>query len=298
GENPPDGAIINYYLANPPSGTVILEILDARGQRVRRYSSAEQPERTPADLQKELIPSYWLRPQTTLPSGAGMHRWIWDWHYQSPISTQHEYPIAATPHNTPRYPLGPTALPGEYTVRLTANGQSYTAALSVKMDPRVKTSAAGLQKKFDLEVELASAIVRSSQAVMQARSVQEQLNELSESANGQTKNTLEAQKNRVSDLLDGPKDADATKPELALKTSNSNMIAVYKEVEKADVEPTSAQFDAFAKTNSDLTNLLKQWEEMKNGDLRGLNLKLGTADLPRVDLGRPPEHEEAGENEE
>jgi len=76
------------------------------------------------------------------------------------------------------------------------------------------------------------------------------------------------------------------------------MIAIYKEVEKTDVEPTNAQSDAFTRTNTDLANLLKQWEEMKNGDLRQLNLKLGTADLPRVDLGRPPEHEEAGENEE
>jgi len=298
GENPPDGAIIDYYFAKPPSGAMTLEILDTLGKLVRRYSSADQPELTQSELQKELIPSYWLQPQTTLPAGAGIHRWVWDLRFQSPISTQHEYPIAATPHNTPRYPLGPTALPGEYTVRLTANGQSFKAPLVVKIDPRIKTSSAGLQKKFELEMRLAAAITQSSTAVMQARSVQEQLKELSESANGRTKSTAENLKNKVSDLLDGPKDSDATKSEPALKNNAGNMIAIYKEVGKTDVEPTNAQSDAFTRTNTDLANLQKRWEEMKNGDLRQLNLKLGTADLPRVDLGRPPEHEEAGENEE
>jgi len=189
-------------------------------------------------------------------------------------------------------------LPGKYTVRLTANGQTHTASLVVKMDPRVKTSELGLQKKFELEMQLASAITQSSQALMQARSVQEQLKGLSGSATATPKATVEDLQNQVSDLLDGPKDSDAIKSEPALKTTNSNMTAIYKEVEKADVEPTIAQFDAFAKTNTDLTNLLRKWEEMKGGDLRQLNLKLGAVDLPRVDLDRPPEHEEAGENEE
>ena len=89
-----------------------------------------------------------------------MHRWVWDLHYPAPDATRHEYPIAAIPGDTPRYPLGPTVLPGTYTARLTANGKSYTASFTVKMDPRMKISAADLDKKFELEMRLASLLSR------------------------------------------------------------------------------------------------------------------------------------------
>jgi hypothetical protein len=135
--NPPDGAVIDYYLAHAASAPITLEILDARGQLVRRFSSDDKPDVTEADLKKQLIPLYWLRPFHALPSDAGMHRWVWDLHYPAPDSSRHEYPISAIPGDTPRYPLGPTALPGAYTARLTANGKSYTAPFTVKMDPRV-----------------------------------------------------------------------------------------------------------------------------------------------------------------
>jgi hypothetical protein len=93
----------------------------------------------------------------------------------------HEYPSAAVPQDTPRYPLGPLALPGQYSVRLTANGRSSRAPLAVKMDPRVKTSIADLQKQLALETGMVSAMERSSQAVSEARSVgREQLEKLSQ----------------------------------------------------------------------------------------------------------------------
>jgi hypothetical protein len=109
---------------------VTLEILDDHGQRVRKFSSSDQPDVTEAALKKQLIPLYWLRPFRALAAGAGMHRWIWDLHYPAPDAVRHEYPIAAIPGDTPRIPLGPTALPGRYTARLSANGKSYTAPFS------------------------------------------------------------------------------------------------------------------------------------------------------------------------
>jgi photosystem II stability/assembly factor-like uncharacterized protein len=297
GENPPDGAIIDYYLGQPASGHLMVEILDSKGQLVRRYSSDDKPERTAEQLQRELIPHYWLQEHRTLSTGPGMHRWFWDLRYTSPVSTEHEYPIAATPHSTPRYPLGPTALLGQYTVRLTLNGHTFTEPLMVKMDTRVITSAAGLQKKFDLEMKLAEAITESSKAVNQARSAQEQLEKLA-SSNGM-KETVDSLNARLSELLDSAKNPGlGGHHEIPLKDANSTVIALYKEVEKVDSEPTVAQADAFAKINTELTPQLKKWEELKNGDLQRLNIKLSAADLPRIDFDRPPKHEEAGENEE
>src|SRR5262249_43100915 len=125
-QNPPDGAAIDYYLASDASGLVAVEILDASGKLVRRYSSADKPPATDEELAKQLIPLYWIRKHKSPSTTAGMHRLTWDLHYPSPNAPRYDYPISAIPGDTPRGPLGARALPGQYTVKLTANGKSYT----------------------------------------------------------------------------------------------------------------------------------------------------------------------------
>ena len=159
GENPPDGAVVDYFVAKPASGEVTLEILDAKGKLVRRYSSSDQHEFTESELKALPIPPYWVRIPQTLPASAGLHRWVWDLHATPPDSLRHEFPISAIPFNTPRLPLGVRVLAGTYTAKLTANGVSQTSSLTVKMDPRVKTTPAELVQQFEMETELASMLV-------------------------------------------------------------------------------------------------------------------------------------------
>ena len=192
GENPPDGAILDYFLRQPASGPVRLEILDAKGDVIRRYTSTDQPEPAEAALKTLGIPPLWVRPPRILLSGAGMHRWIWDLHCSPPESLRHGYPISAVPHDTPRLPQGPRVLPGVYTVRLTTDGRTLSAPLTVKMDPRVKTATAGLQRQFDIETQLASMMTRSTIAIRQARSVQEQVEKLTHQASGPVAEQLAA----------------------------------------------------------------------------------------------------------
>ncbi|MGB9122533.1 MAG: glycoside hydrolase, partial [Candidatus Angelobacter sp.] len=151
GENPPDGAVIDYYLQSASSSPVTLEIKDSAGKTVRQYSSADKPD--PIDPMLN-IPTYWVRPPQTLSAAAGAHRFLWDMHYPDVPGVEAEYPIAAIPHNTAPQPSGPWALPGQYTVVLTANGKSYSQPLTIKMDPRVKTPLAGLQQQFKLSTDL------------------------------------------------------------------------------------------------------------------------------------------------
>ena len=147
GQNPPDGAILYYTLKSAAPGAVTLEVFDGAKKLVRRYSSDDQPDPIDPSLN---VPTYWIRPPEILSTSAGLHRFVWDLCYPPPEGVDHEYPISAIVHDTPRYPLGALALPGEYSVKLTVNGTSYSQPLTVKMDPRVKTSFAGLQRQFDL----------------------------------------------------------------------------------------------------------------------------------------------------
>jgi photosystem II stability/assembly factor-like uncharacterized protein len=294
GENPPDGAPIDYFLAKSSAGPVVLETLDARGRVVRRYSSDDKPEQTTGELKKQLIPLYWLRPQRILSAEAGMHRWVWDLRYPPPYSTLHEYPIAAVPHDTPRYPLGPLVLPGKYTVRLTANGKTRTTSLLLKMDPRVKTTMAGLKEKFELEMQLASAVSRSSEAVSQARSVQEQLTDLEKKQGSSFADAAKNLAGKVKALLDG--DDDEAQP--TLKAINNDAIDLYKETEKADAGPTLAQVNAKQHLESEMELAIKKWDRLKTNDLPAMNLQLPSVGLPGIRLDLPPREEETGENEE
>jgi hypothetical protein len=206
---------------------------------------------------------------------------------------QHEYPIAAIPGDTPRLPLGPTALPGIYTARLTTDGKSYTAPIAVKMDPRVKTSAAGLEKKFEIEMRLAALLSRSSQALLQAGSIREPLQKLSQQATGPVHDSVQAFQNKLATLLESP--GGATGPpanENTLNQVNGSVAVLYGQVWQVDAEPTTTQIDAVASTERDALDVLKRWETLETSDLPALNRALGGASLPEVKIQSDPHKEE------
>jgi hypothetical protein len=283
GQNPPDGAILDYFFTQPASGPVTLEIVDAQGKLVRRFSSTDKPEVTQAELEKQLIPLYWIRMPKNLSASAGMHRWVWDLHYPSPASLQHTYPISAVPYDTPRTPQGPIALPGEYTTRLAVNGHTFTASLTLKMDPRVNASPADLEKQFDLEMRLASELTTSTEAVRQARSVVDQLHKLG-SQSGALSESVKAFDQKVGTILRGPTPAVPGASEPTLTRANAAVDALYTGVGQADAAPTTAQINAAADTERDLSGLMKRWEEIKNSDLPALNRQLKSASLPDIHL--------------
>jgi photosystem II stability/assembly factor-like uncharacterized protein len=146
GQNPPDGAILDYFLPREAKN-VTLEILGAGGEVIRRYSSADAPERIdPNDLP---YPTYWIRPHQALGTSSGHHRWVWDLRYAPPRGSQRTHSIAAIYRNTPSGPQGPFVHPGAYTVRLAVDGAAQQRSIDVRMDPRVTIPAADLRAQTD-----------------------------------------------------------------------------------------------------------------------------------------------------
>ena len=146
GQNPPDGAIINYYLSNN-AGNIRLEILDNKGTLIHKYTSTDTSYKIPDNN----VPPYWIRPQLALAGNAGSHRFMWDMHY-TPLNVPASYPIAAIYMNTAPDKTSPWVLPGMYTVNLIADGKSYVQHFEVKMDPRVKTGFKSLVIQHDLSL--------------------------------------------------------------------------------------------------------------------------------------------------
>jgi photosystem II stability/assembly factor-like uncharacterized protein len=298
GENPPDGAILDYYLPAESAAPARIQISDSQGNVIREYSTDDKPAQTEEQLQKELIPRYWLRPHRSLPNGKGMHRWVWDLRYPAPASSTHEYPSAAVPHDTPRYPLGPLVLPGTYRICLKVEGHSYEAPLVVKLDPRVKVSAAALQEQFDLEMRLVVAVSEGSEALLQARSIREQLANAEKSGKAAPKQRTEELDKKILELLDGPKESSDATQQRTLSSSNSDLITLYKDVEKADSQPTMAQQKAFSELSRDVTKLLRRWNELKSKEIPALNGELKASGLPGLQLDVPPQGDYSGQNEE
>lgn len=147
GENPPDGAMIDYYLNNNSASTVKLEILNTKGELIRTFTSKDTLYKIP----EVNIPLYWIRPQQILAATAGAHRFLWDMKYE-PLNVPAAYPMKAIIHNTPPDATAPWVMPGTYKIRLTVDGQMQEQPITITMDPRVKTSTVQWQRQHDLSM--------------------------------------------------------------------------------------------------------------------------------------------------
>jgi hypothetical protein len=289
--NPPAGAVIEYFLPRAAKRPVSLEILDGQGALVRRFRSDDAPEPTAAELARELIPQYWIKPPRVLPAQAGLHRWVWDLHYAAPVSTTRGYPISAVPMATPEGPEGPFALPGAYVVRLEVDGQRLTAPLTLKADPRVQLPADALVDQLQLAIELSGLLTDSSRAVLQANSEAAQLKALK--ASGATAEAVKAYEARLAQLLGrADKQADeggkaAPEAKASLTDLQEHFATLYTDVTRGDGAPTAAQKSAADTAQGAFTAVASEWRKLQD-DLPELNRRLRAARLAAIRTDLPP----------
>ena len=298
GENPPDGAVIDYALPQEATGPVTLEILDGAGKVVRKYASTDAPEATMEELSKQLIPLYWLRMPTTLPATPGMHRWVWDLHYTTPTAGNYEYPISAVPYQTPRTPQGPLALPGTYTVRLSAAGKVLSAPLTIKIDPRVYATAADLESLFAQQSKLAGMVSKSAAASMQVHSAQEQLAAVSKKVESPLKDAVEKLDKELDDLLNGQKKPGEVEQSPGLDDVAGGSAGLYEQVGMADAAPTAVQVKAAEHASEELAEVLAHWQHSKESSIPALNHQLEAAHLPPLNLEQKPQTMPEGGDED
>jgi photosystem II stability/assembly factor-like uncharacterized protein len=289
GKNPPDGAILDYYLAAASSKPVMLEILDEQQHLVRRFASTDKPEAIEKIAAEHPIPVYWVRPTQILSGGAGMHRFVWDLHYAPPESLGHEFPISAIVHDTVKYPLGTWALPVNYTVKLTVDGKSYTQPLAVKMDPRIKTSLADLRKQFEMQSGSVEGMNASFEALAQVQSVRAQLKERAAKAGkGTAVDTIAALDKQAAELEGGTQSnffglpPSGKRPE-NFSTLNQHFGGILGVADSADAAPTTQATAVYKELEYALQTLLSQWTKMRQQDIPALNVELKKAGLSPVD---------------
>ncbi|MGH9441901.1 MAG: WD40/YVTN/BNR-like repeat-containing protein, partial [Thermoanaerobaculia bacterium] len=170
GPNPPAGAVLDYVLPSGSGGPISIEILDARGERVRGFSSDDSAGRPPAE---RYFSEAWTRPEPLPPTSAGHHRFVWDLRGDRPKATNYDYSIAAIwGDDTPIEPDGPLVPPGRYTVKLTAGGKSWSQPLTLRMDPRVHATPEDLASQYDVARQAARLMNTSFAALQDAKDLQ------------------------------------------------------------------------------------------------------------------------------
>ena len=278
GENPPSGAIIDYYLKTEPKDEVTLDILDGQGKVVRHLSSKEkkgneQPPEWPDRVER----------MTTIPAKEGMNRFAWDLRYNDPV----QIPGAFYSGNGPK---GPLALPGDYQVKLTVGGKSQTAPLHLVIDPRNKGMEAGVQKQFALAVEVNNRNSQLHQAVNEIRDLKSQIKDLHTrfGDQAQVKSALDA----ADDLEKKMSAVEEQLMQVNMKGSEANLAfpsmlnerfdAFSHSIDAGDEAPTKSQLDVFQTLSGKLDEQLKKWEQLKSDEVAKVTSMIKQLNLPAL----------------
>jgi hypothetical protein len=282
-ENPPTGAVLDYYLKEKHTEAVQLEIFDAAGKSVRRFASTdERPKTNPDELD---IPMYWVHEAEPLSAEAGMHRFVWDLRYT----------FAGPRRRSRRGGAGPIAVPGRYMVKLTVAGKTMSRPLQVKMDPRVKTSGGDLEQQFQLASKLAARVGELSAAVTQAEDFEKQITARTKEAEGKSELAaaladLEKKIGTVAGAGAGggfgffgfaaPDNEPRT-----LRQVLTAMGALMGIIESADGAPSGDAAAASEKWGAAGKATLARWEELQTKELGHVNSLLQKAQLQPLKTG-------------
>jgi photosystem II stability/assembly factor-like uncharacterized protein len=279
GENPPDGAVIDYYLGRSVKGAVTLEIRDSGGQIVRRYSSAD-PVPTPDPALS--IPAYWVRPPQPLSAASGMHRFMWDMRHQPVPDVAPDYPIAAVYRNTAPVVNAPLAMPGQYMVVLTVGGKSYTQPLALKIDPRVKSSNADLARQFELSKQLYDEWLRLQPLNRRLNSLSAELASLRSRAGmpEATAKQIDAFNQKLQELAGAANRRPGSPLSLLVLTRAQTLFGI---IQEADVAPSTQVAAAVADIQRDASSLIERWRAIESQDIPALNRQLQDAGVPKVE---------------
>ena len=164
GENPIEGVVVHYYLAEKPEGVASLTFMDSNGVEIKTFTSKEPPQATQAAGEKK------TRVDPTVPIEVGMNRFVWNMRH--PDAKQVDI-AGATDHGL----IGPMTLPGTYRVRLSIDGQAVTQQFDILKNPLAHATQADLKEQFELLIQMRDKVSETADAVNRILSLKGQVNE-------------------------------------------------------------------------------------------------------------------------
>jgi hypothetical protein len=269
GKNPPDGAILNYFLPAGATTDFQLEIYDQEGKLIRAYPSAPLRE---GHEQPAQVAEYWIAHPEPPAKGPGMHRFVWNLRYPDPeavhVQTPYNYPIAAIVGETPLPPQGPLVLPGKYEVRMTVDGRTYRQPLEVKMDPRVNYVRNQLDSALNLELKISAVLGRNFAAYQQVKDLRSRLADFMKRPAGDPAATAATQLDSKAAALEGESVSILDTPTgNSFITVNDSLVALIALVDGADFAPSAESFASLQRVCAAMNGTLEEWQQLKGKDL-------------------------------
>ena len=285
GDNPPKGAIIDYFIKTKPAAKeeIVMEIFDANGKRVRRLSSLTE--------NKEEQPPEWPdqeRPSNLLPANAGMNRFAWDLRYDPPVQIPGAFYVGDAPR-------GPLVIPGTYQVKLTVHGQTQTAPLVVELDPRIQNpvSEADMQQQLELAQKLQQDIDQLHRAVNQMRDLRNnfQLVQKWAGSDASSREVISAAKSLEQKMAP----VEGLLMQVKMKSSEGNLRypnmlneqywSFNELIQYNDAAPTTQQLEVYDELHQRLQTQLAQWQEIQRTEIPMLNAAMRKSGVPTISVG-------------
>ncbi|HSF15769.1 MAG TPA: glycoside hydrolase [Vicinamibacteria bacterium] len=255
GENPPDGAIIDYYLSARASA-VTLEVI-GRGAIIRKYSSDDVPESI--DRTSLRHPTYWIRPPQGLSTEPGHHRFVWDLRYEPPPGAERSFSISAVHARTPSSPQGPFVAPGAYDIRLTVDGSVLERTLEVRLDPRVEMTSEDVRLQTD-------SSLTCYDGYLELQAIREAIDARVETLDGVRRDAWMAFRGRGDpsepDTLYGSI-YESPPAEETVVGLQQKFLYMLKLLQDADARPTSQALDSVAKLRARSQLLGDRWDKLR-----------------------------------
>jgi photosystem II stability/assembly factor-like uncharacterized protein len=282
GDNPPPGAMIDYFLKTKPEGEITLDVYDSAGKLVRHLSNKEKKEEGEQ-------PPEWPdqeKPAEILPDAAGMNRFPWDLRWDNPVKIPGAFYSGLGPR-------GPRVLPGQYQLKLTVGGKTYTQPLEVRVDPRVKTPPADLEKQFALSMQVRENIQQLHEAVNQMRNLRTQLETVRKWAgqSGHAKPLDEAAERLEKSM--GP--VEGTLMQVKMKSSEGNLKfpnmlneqfdTFSRSIEGDDSAPTAQQVAVYEGLRKRLDEQLAKWKQIAATEVPAINDLMKREGVPALAAG-------------
>ncbi|MBV8858763.1 MAG: glycosyl hydrolase [Acidobacteria bacterium] len=314
GANPPNGAVVYYYLKSKPATDVTLEFIDPSGKSVQKFTAKAPPRPSPTpaggtagqpgastapgSAQVQTPPE-----QPQAPSGeesseftgrrgggaprpttdAGLNRFVWDMRYTD--ATRFPGLILWAGGTN-----GPRAVPGTYQVKLTADGQTYTQTFEIKKDPRLQTTQEEFDKQFALLTKIRDKLTETHNAVSQIRDVRRQVDDLLKrigdqpnakpvvTAGGNLNRKLQA----IEEALYQTKNQSSQDPLNYPIRLNNKLAALGSIVASADAQPTEQSYTFYDELAAQIDAQLKQLNQVMTDDLKSFNALARSSDIPFV----------------
>src|SRR5262249_13598070 len=245
-KNPPDGALIYFWLKEKPQGDITLTFLETDGREIRTLSSHDPTEGAETHEEKEKLAK--KHPDPRIPKEAGLNRFVWNLRYPDATKLEDDDVANELAESGISGPVGP---PGSYRVRLTVGEQMFEQDFEVRKDPRLRIEDAELHEQFELLQRVHTRLSETHRAINELRAMRRRAEDWA--ARTEDKPELDAVRKAALEVVERLKPIEAELIQVDIKAKgeqlnfpirlNGKLAALSGVIATGDGRPTRSQSD-------------------------------------------------------